>query len=133
MKKRKCPVCGEIMQGRKDKVYCSLKCKSTFHYEKAREQEQFYFEVDAQLKTNRKILKQFNKTGKTTLRREVLHKLGFNPNYFTHYWKSKNGDVYLFVYDYGFLKLEEKHGDEVKNKYLIVQWQAYMNREVTAI
>ena len=101
-------------------------------YEKVREQDQFYFQVDAQLKTNRKLLKQFNKTGKTTLRREVLHQLGFNPNYFTHYWRNDKNQVYFFCYDYGFLKLEENHANEIKKKYLIVQWQSYMNREVAA-
>jgi hypothetical protein len=63
----------------------------------------------------------------------VLHQLGFNPNYFTHYWRNDKSQVYFFCYDYGFLKLEENHANEIKKKYLIVQWQPYMNREVAAL
>ena len=47
---------------------------------------------------------------------------GFNPKFFTHYWKNKKGQVYLFCYDYGFLDLK----DSGKAKYLIVEWQKYM-------
>ncbi len=74
------------------------------------------------LKTNRRILKKHNKSGYTTLQKSLLLAEGFNPRYFTHYWKTKKGEVYLFCYDYGFLSLEK----EGKSKYLIVQWQAYM-------
>ncbi|MDH5399051.1 MAG: hypothetical protein OEX02_12950 [Cyclobacteriaceae bacterium] len=83
--------------------------------------EQFYFEVDKQLKTNRKILKKYNQSGFTTLRKEKLHEEGFNPRFFTHYWKNSKGQVYLFCYDYGFLDLHDQ-----KDKYLIVEWQEYM-------
>ena len=41
--------------------------------------------VDNQLRLNRKILKQYNKGGKVTVRAEVLWDLGFDPNFFTHY------------------------------------------------
>jgi len=32
----------------------------------------------------------------------VLIDQGFNPKFFTHYWKNNKGDVYLFCYEYGF-------------------------------
>ena len=57
------------------------------------------------------------------VRRQVLHGIGFNPKYFTSYWKSKNGGVYLFCYEYGFKAMVEQG----KEKYLLVQWQDYMN------
>lgn len=88
--------------------------------------EKIYLHVDKKLKTNRKILKKYNRVGMTTLRTEVLLKQGFDPNFFTHYWKNKNGDVYLFVYDYGFLKIKSQQ----KEKYLIIQWQNYMENTI---
>ncbi|MEQ8907607.1 MAG: hypothetical protein RIC95_00310 [Vicingaceae bacterium] len=122
---RKCPVCEAPIRGRLDKIYCSPNCKSAQQYEDRKKVEQTYFAVDRQLKQNRKILKKYNQTGMTTLRREVLHQEGFNPKYFTHYWKNKKGDVYLFTYDFGILKLNEENG---KKKYLIVEWQdSYMS------
>ena len=92
MELRSCPICQVTIKGRPDKKYCSITCKSAAQYEERKEKEQFYFKVDQQLKTNRRILKKYNRTGKTTLRREVLYEEGFNPSFFTHYWKNKKGD-----------------------------------------
>ena len=119
-----CPVCGARVQGRVDKKYCSLKCKNVAQDEKRSMNEQFYLQVDRQLKTNRKILKRYNLSGFTTLRKDVLIQEGFDPKFFTHYWKNAKGQVYLFCYDFGFLDLDASG----KNKYLIVEWQEYMNK-----
>jgi predicted nucleic acid-binding Zn ribbon protein len=119
-----CPVCESPLKGRSDKKFCSTKCKSIHQYETRQEKEAFYLEVDQRLKTNRKVLKTYNFRGFTTVRKELLINDGFDPNFFTHYWKNSKGDIYLFVYDYGFLDLK-KSG---KDKYLIVQWQEYMRK-----
>ncbi len=84
----------------------------------------FYNKVDNQLKLNRKILKEYNKGGKVTVRNETLLNLGFDPNFFTHFWKNQKGDVYLFVYEYGFLRRMENG----REKYILVTWQAYMEK-----
>ncbi len=119
---RECPVCRKEVVGRRDKVFCSPGCKSIHQYEQRLEHEGFFFEVDRQLKRNRSILRRYNQVGKTTLRKEVLLAQGFNPRYFTHYWKNKQGQVYLFCYEYGFLSLQEQG----KEKYVLVTWQPYM-------
>ncbi|HHP7242765.1 MAG TPA: hypothetical protein ACFCUD_13900, partial [Cyclobacteriaceae bacterium] len=49
----------------------------------------------------------YNLEGHTTLRKEVLHNDGFNPNFFTHYWKNQKGAVYLFCYEFGFLSIKD--------------------------
>jgi len=101
-----------------------LHCKSAYQYQLAKEQpERFYNIVDNQLKLNRKILKEFNKGGKVTVRSELVNKLGFDSNFFTHYWKNNKGDVYFFVYEYGFLKLTEHN----IRKYVLIKWQDYMD------
>jgi hypothetical protein len=85
----------------------------------------FFATVDKNLKTNRKILKRYNKEGYTKIRKQVLIKQGFDPNFFTHYWKTKDGDVYLFCYEFGFLSLKKNNAYH----YLLVKWQAYMNHK----
>ena len=81
-----CLYCGKQLMGRTDKKYCNLHCKSAYQYQKAQnEPERFYNRVDNQLRLNRKILKQYNKGGKVTVRAGVLWDLGFDPNFFTHY------------------------------------------------
>jgi hypothetical protein len=119
---RKCPVCHTEVVGRSDKVYCSPACKSSQQYEERLEQEAFFFEVDRQLKKNRRILRKYNQVGMTTLRQEVLLAEGFNPRFFTHYWKNGKGKVYFFCYEFGFLNLQEQG----KEKFVLVTWQPYM-------
>ena len=122
---RKCPSCGEEVSGRTDKKFCSHYCKSSYHYIKNREDESNLFnKIDKQLRRNRRILKEYNRAGKATVRRDVLLKEGFDPSYFTHYWKNKKGDVYFFCYEFGFLKTTEHSRD----KFILVQWQKYMDK-----
>jgi len=121
-----CPVCEVLVKGRSDKIFCSTKCKSIDQYENRQETEAFYLKVDRQLRMNRKLLKRYNKSGFTTIRRTELLKEGFNPKFFTHYWKNKKGDVYLFVYKYGFHLTKDKE----KEKYVLVTWQDYMTKDL---
>ena len=121
--RHECLFCGKRLEGRTDKKYCNLHCKSAYQYKKAKESpERFYNKVDNQLRLNRKILKEYNKGGKVTVRAEILLKLGFDPKFFTHYWKNQKGDVYFFVYEYGFLRKSENG----KDKYILIIWQDYM-------
>jgi hypothetical protein len=120
-----CLYCNKELKGRSDKKFCDQYCKSAYYYKLSKEQApKFYNQVDNQLKLNRRILKEYNKAGKATVRAEIILDLGFNPNFFTHYWKNQKGDVYLFVYEYGFLKRSE-HGRE---KYVLIIWQEYMRK-----
>lgn len=120
---RSCLDCGKKLEGRVDKKFCDPYCKSNYHYERNKVKDQSLFKkVDQQLKLNRRLLRQFNKAGKAVVRAEHIMALGFNPNYFTNYWKNKKGDVYLFVYEFGFLKRKENG----KWKYILIQWQDYM-------
>lgn len=118
-----CLACKKKLKGRSDKKFCDLYCKSAFHYKKSLEEApRFYYKVDNQLKLNRRILKTFNRSGKTTVRAATILDLGFDPKFFTHYWKNTRGDVYLFVYEYGFLK-KKVHNVE---KLILIKWQDYM-------
>ena len=118
-----CKNCKKELIGRSDKKFCDNYCKSQFHYELQKTNDSFYQKVDIQLKLNRKILKNYNRAGKATVRSQTLILLGFNPKFFTHFWKNKKGDVYLFVYEYGFLKRKEN----TIEKYILIQWQDYMS------
>ncbi len=123
MSLRKCLTCNSKIEGRIDKIFCSTYCKTSYHYQnRKRKAVSFFLSVDAQLKRNRNLLKHFNKTGVTTLRKTQLISRGFDPKFFTHYWKNQKGDVYLFCYEYGYLSKKIKGID----KYVLVQWQDYM-------
>ena len=119
----KCLYCKKPLTGRTDKKYCDHHCKSAFQYQRTKNTpDRFYNKVDNQLRLNRKILKKFNNGAKVTVRADLLSSMGFNPNFFTHFWVNQKGDRYFFVYEYGFLR--RKEGD--KDKYILVMWQNYM-------
>lgn len=106
-------------------MYCDDHCKSAHQYQKRIKGEAgFYSKVDRQLKKNRSILKSYNKAGKAVVRTSILQGEGFDPNFFTHYWKNTKGEVYLFVYEFGFMHKRERNLD----KYVLVVWQDYMSK-----
>ena len=122
---KNCLNCGRELIGRTDKKYCDPQCKSSHQYKREKGRpERFYNKVDNQLRHNRKLLKEYNKAGKAIIRSEILLEEGFNPKFFTHYWKNTKGDIYLFVYEYGFLKKKEHN----VNKYVLIKWQDYMEK-----
>lgn len=121
---KRCPECNEILKGRADKKFCSVYCKSSFHYKRSQESSNnMFMSIDKTLKQNRRILKLYNKAGKSTVLKERLIKEGFNPKYFTHYWKGTNNNLYLFCYEYGFMETSEKGN----SKYVLITWQKYMD------
>ncbi|MGB0868284.1 MAG: hypothetical protein ACPGSD_01690 [Flavobacteriales bacterium] len=119
----KCLNCQKTLIGRADKKYCDVYCKSAIQYKNALIHPATRFQwVQNQLKLNRRILKKYNKAGKVVIRKSLLVEEGFNPQYFTNYWKNQKGDIYWFVFEYGFLIKKEK---EIE-KYVLILWQDNM-------
>ena len=123
---RKCLECGdEFTEGRADKKFCRDICRMAYNHQLREESTPaIYHKIKKQLNLNRKVLKQFNKGAKVTVRKDLLKSHGFDQRFFTHYWKNSKGDVYLFVFEFGFLSIKERNN----NKYLLVTWQDYMNK-----
>lgn len=120
--------CENEVIGRTDRLFCSSCCKSDYHTQNRKKSQKTYFklEVDDVLRRNRSILAKYNIKSKVTVRKEVLFAEGFNPRIFTHYWKSRAGETYLFCYDQGYKTLKE----ETKEKFLLVTWQPVMAKQV---
>jgi predicted nucleic acid-binding Zn ribbon protein len=117
-----CGYCGKPMTGRSDKRFCSDQCRATSANVRrlTEEGELLIRNVNRVLRRNRQILRQASPVGKTTVRRQVLSLAGFNFNYFTHIYRTRQGNNYYFCYDYGYLLLPQE------DKVLIVNWQQYM-------
>ncbi len=116
----KCNNCGETIIGRSDKMFCSDQCRYLFNNKIRRESEKQINDINRKLRKNRKILKQFNPEGKTTIRKEYLVKFDFDFKYHTHTFTTKHGNTYKFCYEYGYLELDDGM------KVLIVNQQRYM-------
>jgi hypothetical protein len=122
---RNCFNCKEVLVGRIDKKFCDGYCKSAYHYKENQKHQNIFFKrVESQIKLNRRLLREFNKSGKSSVRSNSLLDKGFSPDFFTHYWKNKSGEVYLFVYEFGFLRVKQNG----REKFILVMWQDYMQK-----
>lgn len=80
------------------------------------EQNNYVRSINAVIKKNRLVLQQLlPSTRKTvTVDKAVLELMGFHFLYHTHTFTNKEGKLYSYCYDYGYLSLES-------NRYLIVR------------
>ncbi len=70
--------------------------------------------VNGILKKNRRIMEEICPEGKVKTSRSKLVAKGFDFSYFTSTYTTKEGSIYHFCYDFGYLPLNE-------DSYLIVQ------------
>ena len=118
---RKCLQCGKNIQGRSDKKFCDVYCKSTYNNEVLRNDEVLIRTMNSILRKNRRILKDLNPVGKSSVRKDVLLGGGYRFKYFTHIYKTKQNNIYYFNYDMGIMQSTSE-----PEKYIIVNWQDYM-------
>ncbi|WP_142785934.1 hypothetical protein [Changchengzhania lutea] len=116
-----CLTCGKELKGRSDKKFCDTQCRSSFHNTNRAPHEVTIQNINSALRRNRSLMAHFCPSGKSTVDKYVLIKLGFKFDLFTHIFPFSSG-TYFFCYDYGFLPIKDK-GTE---KMVIVQKQSYM-------
>lgn len=117
--KKHCLECQEEFIGRADKKYCSSGCRSAAFNKTNREVINFIRNINQILGKNRKILAEFNPEGKAKIHKDKLLGEGFKFSYFTNIYKTKTGNTYFFVYDQGYLPLENGF-------YTLVRRQSYV-------
>lgn len=108
-----CLECGGKITGRSDKKFCSDQCRVAYNNKLNRNETAYMANVTNILRKNRRILLELNTTGKTRVNRDKLNDKGFDFNYFTSQYKTKDGSIYNFCYEQGYLPLD-------KNWYLLV-------------
>ncbi len=113
---KNCLECGEPLRGRSDKKFCSDQCRTSFNNQLKQETNSLVKKVDYTLKKNRRILLELNPNGKSRIHRKTLMDMGFNFNYFTNIYKTKNGNTYYFCFEQGYLPIEEGYFALVVNK-----------------
>ncbi len=104
---RQCLECGEKLQGRIDKKFCSDACRNAYNNKRRSSSgNNFIRKINGILAKNRNIMTSLNPQGKTSVHRSKLLKKGFDFYYFTNKYVTKAGTVYYFCYDQGYLPLE---------------------------
>ncbi len=109
MDQKKCLECGTVIIGRVDKKFCSDYCRNTYNNKVNVESKNLIRNTNNRLKKNYKILTELNVSGKTKITRSRLNNQNFDFNYFTSIYTTKTGNVYHYVYDQGYLALENDY------------------------
>ncbi len=111
-----CLECGTRLYGRVDKKFCNDQCRNNYNNKQNRDETGFVKAVNRKLRKNRRILKELNPNGKAKVKRKQLESRSFDFKYFTNVYKTKEGKVYYFCYEYGYLPLENSYFALVVNK-----------------
>ncbi len=107
MSDRLCLECGEPILGRSDKKFCDDPCRNTFNNRLNSDANKLVRNINNQLRKNRRIMEELNPDGKAKVKKEQLLAKGFSFKFHTHIYTTKKGTVYYFVYDQGYLKLDD--------------------------
>lgn len=105
---KKCLNCGKELRGRSDKKFCDDYCRNNFNNDKNSDSNNFVRNVNNVLRKNRRILEQYltNNEELKKVQRDRLLQDGFNFKYHTHQYQNQKGQTYFFVYEYGYLPLD---------------------------
>lgn len=104
---KKCLECGAAIRGRADKKFCSDYCRNAYHNQRNRVSKNLIRNINNRLRKNYRILDSFPlREGKTRTTKNKLLDKGFDFDYFTNLYTTKKGSTYYFVYDLGYLPLE---------------------------
>lgn len=109
MEERKCLECSKTIYGRRDKKFCDDSCRNNYNNQQNSDNTNVIRNTNRKLKNNRKILEEIsgltdNKKSHKTHKNILIDK-GFKFDYLTQIYKTKQGKVYYFVYNYGYMIL----------------------------
>lgn len=111
-----CQDCGTKLIGRIDKKFCNDQCRNNFNNRLNRDETAFMTQVNRHLRKNRRILKLLTPKGKAKVKKREMEAEGFNFKYFTHVYKTKEGRIYYFCYEFGYLPLDNNYFALVVNQ-----------------
>lgn len=108
MEYKKCLECGDKVIGRIDKKFCSDYCRNSYNNKVNKESKNLIRNTNNRLRKNYKILSELNKNGKTKVSRRKLFDKGFDFRLITSIYTTKSGSTYFYVYNQGYLPLENE-------------------------
>ena len=104
-----CPECDGKIIGREDKKFCSDYCRNAYNNKVNKDSKNLIRNTNNRLRRNYKILGELNNSGKTKVTRSKLLNQNFDFNFFTSIYTTKTGNTYFYVYDQGYLPLENEY------------------------
>jgi predicted nucleic acid-binding Zn ribbon protein len=107
--KKNCLECNEPISGRVDKKFCSDYCRNTYNNKVNKDSKNLIRNINNRLRKNYKVLTDLNESGKTKVSRTKLLDANFDFNYFTSIYTTKTGNTYYYIYNQGYLALENDY------------------------
>ncbi|NND16378.1 MAG: hypothetical protein HKN89_08645 [Eudoraea sp.] len=115
--KKTCLECGEVILGRADKKYCSDYCRNAYNNKLNKDSKNLMRNINNRLRKNYRILDSFTlKDGKARTTKSKLRDKGFDFEHITHLYTTKKGATYYFLYDLGYLPLDNDYYMIVKRE-----------------
>jgi len=111
-----CLECNNKIVGREDKKFCSDGCRNSYNNKINKDSTNFMRNVNNKLRKNYRILSALNVEGKSKTTRTKLLSKGFDFEFFTNILNTKTGNTYYFLYDQGYLALENDYFMLVKKE-----------------
>jgi predicted nucleic acid-binding Zn ribbon protein len=105
---KNCLECNEKIIGREDKKFCSDGCRNAYNNKINKDSTNLMRNVNNKLRKNYRILTDLNPDGKAKTTRTKLLSKGFDFEFFTSIYTTKTGNVYYFLYDQGYMCLENE-------------------------
>lgn len=98
-------MCKTEINGRRDKIFCSVRCKSDYHEKLTKVTLTASEKIDKILHRNRSILLEL--MGKNGLHKKIpkieIDKKKFNWTYITHYHINSQGKEVRYLYDFSYI------------------------------
>ena len=116
---KECLECGTKLMGRVDKKFCNDQCRNSHNNNLNKDANEYVRRVNVILRKNRRILSKLMPGDKARTTKEHLLLRGFNFYYYTNIYKTKQGKTYYFIYELGYLELENED-------YALVRKQDYV-------
>ena len=106
---KKCLECGDPFKGRVDKKFCSDYCRNAYNNRLNKDGKNLIRNINNRLRKNWRILEDLNVHQKTKVPKAKLLEKGFDFTYFTSIYVTKAESTYYYVYDQGYLPLENEY------------------------
>ncbi len=111
---KECLECGAKIVGRADKKFCNDYCRNAYNNKLNKDSKNLIRNVNNRLRKNYRILGELNPNTKSKTSKAKLIAKGFDFQFFTSIYTTKSGTVYYFIYDQGYLPLENEYYALVK-------------------
>lgn len=105
---KNCLECHDKIVGREDKKFCSDGCRNAYNNKMNKDHTNLMRNINNKLRKNYRILSELNPEGKTKTTKNKLISKGFDFDLMTSVYTTKTGNTYYFVYDQGYMQVENE-------------------------